>query len=382
MGLCLSHCGQAQHKAAVVAVSISQRSNASPERQSRSDAQADASQSLKRFLHLYNDGSEGRKLSSASPRPSLEDSLAIPHSSELFSLPSEGGSESERSRSPSPARGSVARSFTSSRAPASPNARRSVGVRPGRFSTDKPPVAPRASNAKKVPARKSCSSLGQVPEPQKNLVETIARLEKFCDVKLFLEKRSSVALRNSSHELSATCARETSILLHDSCRDLAQKLLCFANEHAYCNSLSDGTLSRSMRRSDSAKEMPKSVSHVFKESLPLEKSVASFLKEVENFVSKVDAAPPLEQVTEPGERDKVLSRLPSLRFHDAEEKIQFTDFEATFESPCPEPMETSPSDRGLEAADQPNTQVRRPPFDISLYRKPASPMFFPLSARE
>jgi hypothetical protein len=220
MGLCLSHCGQAQHKAAVVAVSISHQSNASPERQSRSDAQADTSQSLKRFLHLYNNGSEGRKLSSASPRPSLEDSLAIPHSSELFSLPSEGGSESKRSRSPSPARGnvaSIARSSTSSRAPASPNARRSVG---GRFSTDKPPIAPRASNAKKVPARKSCSSLRQVPEPQKNLVETIARLEKFCDVKLFLEKRSSV-LRNSSHELSATCARETSILLHDSCRDLA-----------------------------------------------------------------------------------------------------------------------------------------------------------------
>ena len=201
-------------------------------------------------------------------------------------------------------------------------------------------------------------------------------------MKLFLDKRSSVALRNSSHELSATCAHETSILLHNLCRDLAQKLLCFANEHAYCNSLGDGALSRSMRRSDSAKEMPKAVSHVFEESLLLEKSVASFLKEVEKFVSKVDAAPPLEQVTEPGERDKVLSRLPSLRFHDAEEKIQFTDFEATFESPCPEPMETSPSDRGLEAADQPNTQVRRPPFDISLYRKPASPMFFPLSARE
>jgi hypothetical protein len=136
-----------------------------------------------------------------------------------------------------------------------------------------------------------------------------------------------------------------------------------------------------MRRSDSAKEMPKSDSHVFKESLPLEKSVASFLKEVEKFVSKVDAAPPLEHVTEPGERDKVLSRLPSLRFYDAEEKIQFTDFEATFESPRPEPMETSPSGRSLEA-DQPSAQVRKPPFDISIYRKSALPMFFPLSARE
>ena len=109
-------------------------------------------------------------------------------------------------------------------------------------------------------------------------------------MKLFLDKRSSVALRNSSHELSATCAHETSILLHNLCRDLAQKLLCFANEHAYCNSLGDGALSRSMRRSDSAKEMPKAVSHVFEESLLLEKSVASFLKEVEKFVSKVDAA--------------------------------------------------------------------------------------------
>ncbi|KAG0597937.1 hypothetical protein M758_12G031600 [Ceratodon purpureus] len=335
MGLCVSHCGQAQQKAAVVAVSMSHQSSASPARPSRSDAQLDASQSLKRFLQLYSEGSEGRKLSSASPRPSLDDPHAIPHSSELFSLPSEGGSEYDRSRSTSPARGSVAsiaRSSTSSRAPTSPSGRRSVGVRPGRSSTDKPPMPPRTSNAKKVPARKSC------PEPHKNLVETIARLEKFCDVKLFLEKRSSSA-RNSSHELSAACAQENSILLHDSCRELAQKLLCFANEHAYDNCQGGVVL--------------KSVAQDLKECVPLEKSVASFLKEVENFVSQVDtAAPrqPVELVTDLGESDEGVSRLPSLRFQDADDKIQFTDFEATFEAPCPHPAETEPSDCSLEVS--------------------------------
>lgn len=341
MGLCLSHCGQAQHKAAVVAVSISHQSSASPARPSRGDAQADASQSLKRFLHLYGDGSEARKLSSASPRGSLD---AIPHSSELFSLPSEGELESDRSRSPSPARGSVAsiaRSSTSSLAAVSPGRRKSVGVHGGRFSTDKPPMPPKASNAKRAPARKSCSSLGKAAmEPHRNLVETIARLEKFCDVKLFLKKRGSV-LRTSSHEMSPDCGHENSLLLHDSCRDLAQKLLCFANEHAYHHSNGDGV--QSMTEKEMKLDAPE-----LKESAPLEKSVAIFLKEMENFVSEVDAQQRTEQVTE-GERDEGVSRLPSLRFQDADEKIQFTDFEATFESPCSEFTETSPSDRIPEA---------------------------------
>lgn len=178
MGLCLScHCGEAQQKAAVVAVSISHgghHSALSPVVAPRRSRRYSAEQSSK-----------------VSPRPSLE--LGIPHSSELFSLPSEG------SDADTPARGSMARSSTSSMT--------SSHHLPGRFSS----------------VRKSCSS--QVV-PAETLLETIARLEKLCDVKL-------LNLVDSGNSVVPSTETTTSILLRDSCRDLAQKLrLCFANEQA------------------------------------------------------------------------------------------------------------------------------------------------------
>ncbi|XP_024357251.1 uncharacterized protein [Physcomitrium patens] len=351
MGLCLSRCGEAQHKAAVVAVTISHHGASSPARPSRCEAQ-DHSHSLKRFLHMYNDDSESRKVSTASLRPSLDGSFAIPHSSELFSLPSEGLG-SDLSRSPSPARGSMSsvRRSSTSCIPHSPKSKNSDVAPLGRFSTDIPPIAPKGS-AKKVPARKSCSSLGQpANSPYMNLVETIARLENFCDVKLFLKKRSST-IRDSSPDLSS-CAQRDSVQLHDSCRDLAQKLLCFANEHAY-QSLHD---SSSTRRCDSAGNPKESEVRVDSHSvegglkdrtLPLEMSVECFLKEVENFISKVDAVPqtPLRQPDMERRVESVNCRPSSLEFQDADDRIQFTDFEATFEL-RPELTKITTSNHGL-----------------------------------
>ena len=204
----------------------------------------------------------------------------------------------------------------------------------GRFSTEKPPIPPRGSNAR-TPARKSCSSLGQVA-PHKSLVETIARLEKFCDVKLFLENRSC-SNSNSRREFSTASGHEstTSILLHESWRDLAQKLLCFANEHA------DGFFSRcdmDMKLDLAACVTSDSCGVREKETVPVG---ASFRTELD-IADKVGAA-------EPAGEASVMSRLPSLRFHDADENIQFTDFEATFELLS---SEGSASHRSVEA-DQP-----------------------------
>lgn len=77
MGLCLSKCGEAHKKAAVVAASLSHH-------RSPHSHDHDPNLALKKFLHLYD--TDRPKKSSSSPRPSLDDSLVIPHSSELFSL--------------------------------------------------------------------------------------------------------------------------------------------------------------------------------------------------------------------------------------------------------------------------------------------------------
>lgn len=178
MGLCLScHCGEAQQKAGVVAVSISH---------GKHSALSPVAPRPKRY---------NTELSKVSPRPSLE--LGIPHSSELFSLPSEG------SDADSPTRGSIARSSTSS-------------------MTHRPSLSGRFSSV-----RKSCSS--QVV-PAESLLETIARLEKLCDVKILNLDSSNPVVSDST----------TSILLRDSCRDLALKLrMCFANEQAMAPANSD-----------------------------------------------------------------------------------------------------------------------------------------------
>ena len=113
MGVCLSRCGDVQHKAGVVAATISHQNSVDL----KTSELYDSNHSLKKFLHLY-EISEGKK-SLSSPRASLGESMQIPHSSELFSLPDSDAERSSCCISPSPAR--TSRASASSRATASPN---------------------------------------------------------------------------------------------------------------------------------------------------------------------------------------------------------------------------------------------------------------------
>lgn len=95
MGVCLSKCGATHKKAAVVAASISHRM--SPTELRRSD------HSLKTIFHIQDSMDIKEELlctTTSSPRVSFEDCLGIPHSSELFSLPDEDVNRSSSSLSP------------------------------------------------------------------------------------------------------------------------------------------------------------------------------------------------------------------------------------------------------------------------------------------
>lgn len=89
MGLCLSRCGDAREQASVtVAPTDSHQDSQLVEKSMITASPYDPNHSLKRFLHLHA-GPEPKKLSvSSTPRTSLAELFAaIPHSSELFSLP-------------------------------------------------------------------------------------------------------------------------------------------------------------------------------------------------------------------------------------------------------------------------------------------------------
>ena len=395
MGVCLSRCGDAQRKAGVVAATISQRKNSL---ELNAAELYDSNHSLKKFLHLYEVAEAKKSLSS--PRASLGESLQIPHSSELFSLPDSDAERSSCCISPSPAR--TSRGSVSSRATTSPKStRNSFSVWGGRFSTDR--TISVGCRKKIRPARSSKSLTGdQDLAAHQRLVEAIARLERlnggknlelrgssFCSSDLekktqVLKKSRSGELRRSRYSTSggqlgrhsrygrpyqpyqaslplfeSTARPKSSESGTHACEDQS-------DDTSHCCSRTSHDLGSTKRTSfvtDPASMLPMekftqpktmgnlvSLAAPIIKQMPLEKSVTNFLKEVENFVSLIEA-PRLSLSSEASQERKedhhepliiktysrsvedseCGTRLPSYRFEDTDSDEQFTFFEATFE---------------------------------------------------
>lgn len=337
MGLCLSKCGDAHQKAAVVAASISTHGS------SPSDPEHDPNHSLKKFLHLY-DAVDKKTSTSGSARPSLEDSgsLGIPHSSELFSLHGEDSdSNSNRNSSSSPcnspprtSKGSaVSRSSISSRPNiSSPHSTRnsvSARITAGRSSTDRPPLAPKGGNSNNSKKRGSASS--EDFNARKIFVETIAKLERFCNLEVSRVSQTSVGAEQIAQKLVVGLA---SFDQEDGPNHVGVQR---------CDSDPLGINSRGGL--ESAHSLIRSSSVASFKGLPYEKSVACFLREMESLVSTIEASGglvvqsevnPIPVAVEVEEEEEAveprsMTRLPSLRFKEVDEKVQFTDFEASFD---------------------------------------------------
>ena len=96
---------------------------------------------------------------------------------------------------------------------------------------------------------------------------------------------------------------------------------------------------------ESAHSLIRSSSVASFKGLPYEKSVACFLREMESLVSTIEASGglvvqsevnPIPVAVEVEEEEEAveprsMTRLPSLRFKEVDEKVQFTDFEASFD---------------------------------------------------
>ena len=393
MGVCLSRCGDVQHKAGVVAATISHQNSVDL----KTSELYDSNHSLKKFLHLY-EISEGKK-SLSSPRASLGESMQIPHSSELFSLPDSDAERSSCCISPSPAR--TSRASASSRATASPKStRNSFSVWGGRFSTDR--TISVGCRKKIRPARSSKSLTGdQDLAAHQRLVEAIARLERLNGGKNLelrgssvcssdLEKKTQVLTKSRSGELkrsrySTSGGHHGRHGRHGRHYQPYQPSLPLLESTAFpkshesqphaCGDQSDDTSHCCSRTQDSGStkrtsfvadpasmlrpetlSQPKTMGNLISlaapviKQMPLEKSVTNFLKEVENFVSLIEA-PRLSLSSEAAQErkdghhepliiktysrsveDRVCgTRLPSYRFEEIDSDEQFTFFEATFE---------------------------------------------------
>lgn len=392
MGVCLSRCGDAQQKAGVVAATISHQNSL----ELNASDLYDSNHSLKRFLHLYEIAEAKKSLSS--PRASLGESLMIPHSSELFSLPDSDVERSSCCRSPSPAR--TSRASVSSRATTSPKStRNSFSVWGGRFSTDR--TISIGCRKKIRPARSSKSLTGdQDLAAHQRLVEAIARLERlnggknlelrgssFCSSDL--EKKTHVLTKSRSGELKrsrystsgghhgrhgrhgrqyqpyqpslplfefTTCPKSTDPQSH-ACEDQFDTSHCCSRTHELRST------KRTSYIADAASMLPPetfsqpktmgnlvSLAAPIIKQMPLEKSVTNFLKEVENFVSLIEAprlslSSEAAQERKSGHHEPLIiktysrsvgdkecgTRLSSYRFEETDIDEQFTFFEASFD---------------------------------------------------
>lgn len=383
MGVCLSRCGDAQQKAGVVAATISHQGSIG-----NAGDLHDPSHSLKKFLHLY-EIVDVRK-SSSSPRASLGESLQIPHSSELFSLPDSDAERTSCCISPSPARAS--RVSASSRTTSSPKStRNSFSSWGGRFSIDKTVLV--GCRKKIRPARGSKSSLASDQDlvAHQRLVEAILRLDRLNDGKNLelrgssfcssdLKPKTQVLPKSRSGREPKRVDRADSTpwsryarhyqlpphLLKSSVRPkdhCSQPPACDRTDSHCCSSTHDLDPTRNTKVVEEPanvlcpdgfskrKTMGNLVSlaaPVIKQ-MPLEKSVTNFLKEVENFVSLIEA-PRLSlssEAVQPTKDDPLIittvprsveesecesTRLPSYRFEETHCDEQFTFFEATFEN--------------------------------------------------
>ncbi|KAG0590710.1 hypothetical protein KC19_1G121400 [Ceratodon purpureus] len=395
MGVCLSRCGDAQQKAGVVAATISHQNSLDL----KTSELYDSNHSLKKFLHLY-DLAEAKKALS-SPRASLGESLQIPHSSELFSLPDSDAERSSCCISPSPAR--TSRASVSSRATTSPKStRNSFSVWGGRFSTDRTIAVGCRKKIRPARSSKSLTSDQDLAAHQR-LVEAIARLERlnggknlelrgssFCSSDL--EKKTQVLSKSRSGELkrsrySASGGHYSRLGRHgrhyqpyqpslplfestalpksheskpQSCGDPDQ-----SDDTSHCCSRTKGPgpSKRTSFVADAASMLPPetfsqpktmgnlvSLAAPIIKQMPLEKSVTNFLKEVENFVSLIEAprlslSSEAAQERKSGHHEPLIittysrsledgeygTRLPSYRFEDTDSDEQFTFFEASFE---------------------------------------------------
>ena len=159
-------------------------------------------------------------------------------------------------------------------------------------------------------------------------METIAKLERFCNLEVSRVSQTSVGAEQIAQKLVVGLA---SFDQEDGPNPVGVQR---------CDSDPLGINSRGGLESDHSLIRSSSVAS-FK-GLPYEKSVACFLREMESLVSTIEASGglvvqsevnpiPVAAEAEEAEEPRSMTRLPSLRFKEVDEKVQFTDFEASFD---------------------------------------------------
>ncbi|KAG0618962.1 hypothetical protein M758_4G104800 [Ceratodon purpureus] len=312
MGVCLSRCGETHNQVGPAA--ISQRNYS-----------FDNTESLKKFLHLQG---AVKSSHSSSPRTSLGGlSQNIPHSSELFSLPASEPDRSSFAVSPSPGRTSRA-SVSSHITSFSPKGRRSCSWG-GRFSVEKTSTGCR----KRIrPALRVEQDLAA----HQRLIEAIARLERLNDGKQ-LELRVS-----SASDLDPTDTTK-------------------APQH-------NASRSRHVRHYQLPLQLPKSTlcppnTATTTPVIPLANSFSNFLREVESYVSLIEAprvssSSEAIAVSKNGRPvSKAISRLANYRCDETDSDDMFTFFEATSSEDGEVRKKRSPISTSLHRLVQSVTQV-------------------------
>lgn len=161
-------------------------------------------------------------------------------------------------------------------------------------------------------------------------METIAKLERFCNLEVSRVSQTSVGAEQIAQKLVVGLA---SFDQEDGPNHVGVQR---------CDSDPLGINSRGGL--ESAHSLIRSSSVASFKGLPYEKSVACFLREMETLVSTIEASgglvaqsevnpiPVAEVEEEAGaEEPRSMTRLPSLRFKEVDEKVQFTEFEASFD---------------------------------------------------
>ena len=165
-------------------------------------------------------------------------------------------------------------------------------------------------------------------------VETIAKLERFCNLEVSRVSQTSVGAEQIAQKLVVGLA---SFDQEDGPNHVGVQR---------CDS--DPLRINSRGGLESAHDsLIRSSSMASLKGLPYEKSVACFLREMESLVSTIEASgglvvqsevnpnPVAVEVEEEEEEEAMeprsMTRLPSLRFKEVDEKVQFTDFEASFD---------------------------------------------------